>query len=313
MKTFLFRLFIVLFLLSFVLLGATCGTAHCAQSTAYSAEVEQKSQTQENAAVRSDSVKLVATGEENKELPSVATQSETIDLRQDLSKLKYLEEPIATDTTLEVFYNLGFTFAFSPRYKQSVWVAYQFLPSELQKVTKREGAFKQDPRVSETANNGDYKRTGYDKGHLAPAADMAWSSQAMKESFYFTNISPQLAAFNRRKWKDLEEQVRRWVEQNDTLYVTTGPLFLEDMRTIGHNLIPVPSHFYKALLTRNAGHWKAVGFLLRNEESKMPLDSFRCTIDSLERVSGLDFFPLLADSIEVKIEREYDKSFWHAK
>jgi len=135
----------------------------------------------------------------------------------------------------------------------------------------------------------------------------------MKESFYFTNISPQLAAFNRRKWKDLEEQVRLWVQRNDTLYVTTGPIFWEVTKVIGRNQILVPSHFYKALLTRNKGSWKAVGFLLPNEEIKKPLDSFRCTIDSLERVSGLDFFPLLADSIEVKIEREYDKSFWHAK
>lgn len=313
MKTFLLRLSIVLFLLSFVFVGATCDAIHHVQGTVHLTELKSKSQTQENTSTYSDREKLVVADEENKDLPTVVPREATTDLQQDLSKIKYLEEPIAADTTLKIFYNVGFTFAFSSDYKQSVWVAYQFLPSELQKVTKRSGAFKQDPRVPATANNSDYTRTGYDKGHLAPAADMAWSSQAMKESFYFTNISPQLAAFNRRKWKDLEEQVRLWVQRNDTLYVTTGPIFGEVTKVIGRNQILVPSHFYKALLTRNKGSWKAVGFLLPNEEIKKPLDSFRCTIDSLESVSGLDFFPLLADSIEVKIEREYDKSFWHAK
>lgn len=311
MKATLLRLFIVLFLLSFILLGAKCKNTHRVFVARGVAERDVVAEQNKGQACTDTLVRVYEHQDENK---SVYTEENSaIDLQQDLSKVRYLEEPISADTTLIVYYNTGFAFAFSPRYKQSIWVAYQYLPSELQKVTKREGAFKQDARVKGTANNGDYARTGYDKGHLAPAGDMAWSVQAMKESFYFTNISPQLAAFNRGIWKELEEQVRRWVERYDTLYIATGPLFLEGSATIGRNSISVPSHFYKALLTRRGGNWQAVGYLMANRASAQLLDSFRYTIDSLEQLSGLDFFPLLPDSVEVKVESEYDKKFWHAK
>lgn len=311
MRTLLFRLCIVLYFLSFLFVHSCTSTRHVTHISAPSKGdviADRESQIR-----RVDS--LVKVQEDNglKKEDTTSVAREKIDLHQDLSKVQFLEEPIATDTSLQIYHNTGFAFAFSPHYKQSLWVAYQYLPSELQKVAKRVGAFKQDPRIKGTANNGDYTRTGYDKGHLAPAGDMAWSENAMKESFYFTNISPQLAAFNRGIWKELEEQVRFWVTQYDTLYVTTGPLFLRAMPTIGHNQISIPSHFYKALLTRHGGNWQAVGFLMENKASQWALDSFRCTIDSLERLTGLDFFPLLADSVEVKVESKYNKIFWHAK
>lgn len=309
MRTLLFRLFIILFLLSFALLDS-CRSTHY-----YTETIERKpdsiDSTQFEWNVPRDTTQQ---GNDKIDQKRVSPSLETmVDLHQDLTQIHYLEEPIATNVKLEVYYNLGFSFAFSKHYKQSLWVAYQFLPSELQKVAKRESSFKQDSRVSETANNGDYTRTGYDKGHLAPAADMSWSPNAMKESFYFTNISPQLAAFNRGIWKKLEEQIRDWVARNDTIYITTGPLFLDLTATIGRNKIPIPSHFYKALLTRRNSKWKAVGYFFPNANLSADLDSFRCTIDSLETISGFDFFPLLPDSVEWKIEREYDKLFWHAK
>ena len=221
-----------------------------------------------------------------------------------------LEIPRSHDTTLRVHYRQAFSYGFSPHYKQSLWVAYQFLSSELTKRVGRSNRFTPDPYESESATNEDYKRSGFDKGHLAPAADMHWNPEAMRQSFYFTNISPQLPALNRGGWKYLENQVREWTRRYDTLYVVTGPLFLKTLTYIGKNQIPVPSHFYKALLTRFDGRWESIAFIMENKKDFISLSDVRCTVDSLEGLSGLDFFSRLDDSVEKLVESHYHANFW---
>ncbi len=221
-----------------------------------------------------------------------------------------LEIPRSSDTTLRVHYRQAFSYGFSPHYRQSLWVAYQFLSSELTKRVGRSNRFTSDPYESESATNEDYKRSGFDKGHLAPAADMHWNPEAMRQSFYFTNISPQLPALNRGGWKYLENQVREWTRRYDTLYVVTGPLFLKTLTYIGKNQIPVPSHFYKALLTRFDGRWESIAFIMENKKDFISLSDVRCTVDSLEGLSGLDFFSRLDDSVEKLVESHYHANFW---
>jgi len=219
-----------------------------------------------------------------------------------------LEIPRSQDTTLRVRHRKGFSYGFSPRWRQSLWVAYQYVSEELTPRVKRGRNFTSDPEEALTATNDDYKNSGYDRGHLAPAADMSWDAQAMRESFYFTNISPQEPAFNRGIWKELEEQVRTWTRRYDTLYVVTGPLFIHEPRYIGR--IPVPSHFYKALLIKSDNQWESIAFIIENRKIVVPLNEFRCTVDSLEQVSGLDFFSSLDDAIESRVESQYHANIW---
>lgn len=221
-----------------------------------------------------------------------------------------LEIPRSQDTTLRVRHRKGFSYGFSPRWRQSVWVGYQFLSEELSHRVPRAKKFMPDPEEALSASDEDYRNSGFDRGHLAPASDMRWDAEAMRESFYFTNISPQVPAFNRGVWKRLEEQVRTWTHAYDTLYVVTGPLFLRSPQYIGRQQIPVPSHFYKALLTKRNNQWESVAFVIENKKTIVSLDDVRCTVDSLEQLSGLDFFSPLDDSVESRVESQYHAHIW---
>src|SRR5574344_20414 len=130
----------------------------------------------------------------------------------------------------------AYTLSYSEPHEQAEWVAYVLTKSHIQKNVDRTDKFMSDYSVTTgSASDNDYKKSGYDRGHLAPAADMAWDAQAMKESFYYSNMSPQLPGFNRGVWKRLEELVRDWAYQYDTLFVTTGPVLSDNLPVIGAN------------------------------------------------------------------------------
>ena len=138
-----------------------------------------------------------------------------------------------------------YTLSFLDDYKQSEWTFYLSTKTNLINIVERDNQFRKDPLLkSKSASNGDYLKTGYDKGHLIPSNDLCFSLQSMAESFYFTNISPQVPNFNRGVWESLEEQVRVWVNQKDSLYIITGPIFLNIQGYIGQNQIAVPGYFY---------------------------------------------------------------------
>ena len=133
----------------------------------------------------------------------------------------------------------------------------------------RSDNFRADPEVrTGSASDADYRRSGYDRGHLAPAADMGWSSQTMSESFYYSNMSPQVPEFNRGIWKRLEEQVRNWAVELDTIYVVTGPVLSGNMSAIGLNKVTVPNYYYKAVLYLHDNDSRMIGFIMPNGSSK---------------------------------------------
>ena len=163
---------------------------------------------------------------------------------------------------------------------------------------------------SETACNADYLHSGYDKGHLAPAADMGWSATAMKESFYFSNMSPQDPSFNRGIWKRLEELVRDWAIQNNTIYIVTGPLLSTGLPTIGANKVSIPKFYYKVILDYTEPEIKSIAFIMPNAGSKDNLQRYAVSIDNVEKATGIDFFPSLPDEQENKIEKELCVACW---
>ncbi len=162
-----------------------------------------------------------------------------------------------------------------------------------------------------TAMNEDYTRSGYDRGHMAPAGDMKWSAKAMRESFYLSNICPQKPGLNRGIWKDLEEQARLWAKENGSLLIVTGPVITDDLKRLGKNRVGIPKTFYKVICTITNGKPEGVGFLFDNKDyGKTPLKSMMIPIDSVEKVTGIDFFPSLPDSIENPMEAYVNDGSW---
>lgn len=172
-------------------------------------------------------------------------------------------------------------------------------------------AFHEDDDVPEPrATDMDYYNSGYDRGHLCPAADNKWSEQAMYDSFLFTNICPQNHVLNVGDWNEMENQCRRWAKEYGTIYIVCGPVLLNRKhKTIGRNRVTVPEAFFKVVL-RMSPEPEAIGFIYRNTEGNRPKDAYMNTVDDIERITGIDFFSALPDNLEAEIEAKCNLDNW---
>lgn len=211
----------------------------------------------------------------------------------------------------EVIHHKAYTLSYNELHEQANWVAYFLTAERVDGSFSRTDDFREDPLIlSGSAQIEDYQYSGFDRGHLAPAGDMKWSEEAMSESFYMSNMSPQEPEFNRDVWRMLEEYIRERVLTDKLLYITTGPVLHADLPSIGSNEVTVPEYFYKVLLDYTEPEIKAVGFIIRNTKADKSFNEFAVSIDSVETFTGIDFYPLLPDSIEMIIEAETDFSVW---
>lgn len=206
------------------------------------------------------------------------------------------------------FYSLHY----NEKFEQANWVAYELTKEEVLGSTKRKDSFKSDPEISSgSATLEDYKGSGYDRGHLAPAADMKMSPESMSESFYMSNMSPQHPSFNRGIWSKLEAIARTWAVENESIYVVTGPVLTKDSYpTIGINNVAVPEYYYKVILDYTGNEFKAIGFILPNEKSTKEIQEYAVTVDYVEQFTGLDFYPLLQDDVEDFLEGQFNLQLW---
>ena len=207
-----------------------------------------------------------------------------------------------------IYKKANYAHSYSAQDFQSEWVVYLLTKKETEGDVERSNEFATDPTIPNSPTKLDYNQTGYDRGHQAPAADMKFTSQAMEECFYMTNMSPQEPSFNRGIWKDLEEDVRAWCGEKESIYVVTGALFEQDKR-MRKSKITVPSHFYKILF--DPIRVEMVAFLLPNQEGEKPMSKYAISVDDLEKRSGIDFFPQLADSLENRLETSINISSWY--
>lgn len=215
----------------------------------------------------------------------------------------------AENSDLQIVEHPGFTLAYCEKHEQAAWVAYELTADEIAGSVSRTDRFLEDKTIhTGSATDSDYKGSGYDRGHLAPAADMKWSEEAMRASFYFSNMSPQTPSFNRGVWKRAEEQVREWALQHNAVYVVTGPVLNKITTHIGNNKVSVPAYYYKTVLDKKKE--KAIAMLIPNQGSKAELLSFCISIDSLEALTGIDFFQRLPDKDEKHIESTCNPENW---
>jgi endonuclease G len=210
--------------------------------------------------------------------------------------------PLTSDDDMLVTHQ-AYSLSYLESVEQALWVAYRLDYQMITGDAERKDNFTPDPQVPTGSSDlFDFKGSGYDRGHLAPAADMKLNQLVMDESFYLSNITPQLPSFNRYIWKDLEALVRSWVTPSEPLYVVTGPLFFDDpIQTIGDNRVGIPTHFYKAVFDFTGSQTRAIAFLLPHDAAG-DFDSYVLSVDELEQIVEVDFFPVVQDDVEIAAE-----------
>jgi len=209
------------------------------------------------------------------------------------------------DTVLN---RIGYSLGYSDSLKLALWVSYYSRKDWVDASPLTGRKFKPDPDIPPqfAAKNSDYYGSGYDRGHLAMQADMRGRSvQCELEACYLSNVAPQVPRFNRGIWLELEEKIRDYVRRDGDCWIITGPVFFGPVKkTIGEDSIPVPDAFYKIVVDTVRGTLVAAAFVIPNKSSQFPPDSFAVSIDSVEALTHIDFFPDLPDEVEERIEAQ---------
>jgi len=216
-----------------------------------------------------------------------------------------------SSTTNDVVYHNYYALSYSEPNEQAEWVAYKMTVSNFANDINRTNDFREDPKVETgSAQLSDYYKSGFDRGHLAPAGSMKINRTSMSQSFFMSNMSPQKPGFNRGIWKRLEEKVRYWTEQNDSIFVVSGPILDKPLGTIGNNEVTIPRAYYKTLLAYKNGEAKGLAFILPNESSSASLYKYIVSIDEVEEITGIDFYQNIDPNVQEEVEANRDVKLW---
>lgn len=196
--------------------------------------------------------------------------------------------------------------------KVARWVSYHLTSEYLKVNAVRSDKFKADPDipVGKRAELEDYKGSGFDRGHIAPSADMLRSQSINDESFLLSNMAPQTASLNRGIWGTLEDDVRDWTRERGSVWIIAGPIFDNEDKTIGPNKVGVPQRFYKIVVSGQDCDFDTISFILPNEGAENILESYIVSIDKIESETGLNFLDVLDDTLEEKIESASANGLW---
>lgn len=204
----------------------------------------------------------------------------------------------------------GFLVNYNALMHVPVSVSYVLTRERMQGTVERCDHFEADPKAAGCAQPDDYVLSGYERGHMAPAHDMAWSEASMRESFLMTNVCPQDKRLNEGGWAKLEEKVREWVQRDSVLVVVTGPVLEQGLERIEASGVVIPQRFYKVMIAPYAQPVRCAAFVYPNGASGGALNDYAVTIDEVERLTGLDFFPALPDDLETKVESRLNLKQW---
>lgn len=247
-----------------------------------------------------------------------------------------LELPAALKGIKErIVEHTGFTLSFNSAYNNPNWVAWELSSDETEGNGNRGDEFYPDPEIPEPhrVTSDDYRGSGYDRGHMCPAADMKWSPAAMHDCFYMSNICPQTHALNSGGWQVLERACRRWARQEGRIYIVCGPVYgraggAAEVRGMAEKGAPrtassrkpkmigsehsvaVPDGFFKCVMSLKDGEEKAIAFYYTNRTSQQTMDSAVCSVDDIEALTGMDFFVNVDSRLEKRIEAVYSLKDW---
>ena len=217
------------------------------------------------------------------------------------------------DRPEQILKRKGYTTSYNSNTKNPNWVAWHLTKAHTYgSVQRKNEVFTVDEDAKGgRATDNDYYNSRYDRGHMCPAGDNKWDKQAMEQSFLFTNVCPQNHGLNKYEWNDLEIRCRDWAREYGAIDIVCGPVYTNtgEQKTIGRNKVWVPYAFFKVVLCRQ-GNPKAIGFIYKNLGQKQPLSEAVCSVDEIERLTGMDFFPELDDKTEDRIEASASLSAW---
>ncbi len=203
--------------------------------------------------------------------------------------------------------------SFNADARQPNWVAWELTAEHVGGSIPRAENFLNDPRVYGCPYTSDYTRSGYDRGHMCPAADNKWSELAMKECFYMTNICPQVHEMNAGAWEKLEDKCRTWAKAEGPIYIVAGPVLTDPLNeTIGQSGVKVPQRFFKVVIAPYSNPPRGIGFIMNNGEVPGGMQASARSIDEVEEITGHDFFHTLPDDIEYQIESQCNFTQWSA-
>lgn len=227
----------------------------------------------------------------------------------------------------ELITHSAMSLVYDEKHEQAKWVSHIIISDIINAKVARTNDFREDSLIKtgsavtndyfikftdEKTGEVEYDGFGYDRGHLAPSADFRWSLKALSESYYYSNMSPQLADFNRNKWADLEGFLRAYIVNNPKtqLYIVTGPILNDSLPAIKKsiNKVSIPNYYYKIALDLN--NKKAIAFIMPNKDIKYPISSFSVPINEVEEVTGINFFYQLPDSLEDVLETQNNPQEW---
>ena len=213
------------------------------------------------------------------------------------------------DDDVRVIDREGYALGYKTAWKTARWVMYRLTDDEvLTQVARRSEAFAPDPEIANGPQLEDYRGSGYDRGHLAPAADMKWSRQAMTECFYLSNMVPQDRGNNSGIWNEIENTVRGFACVEGSVFVVTGPVTPDPpVLSIGRGRVAVPTELWKVVYDETPP-CKMIGFVVPNRKVKGKPKDYACSVAEVERKTGLTFFPKLTGQDSLK--RTFDASAW---
>lgn len=215
-------------------------------------------------------------------------------------------------TTGDIVDHAYFSLSYNESFEQAEWVAYILRKGQLTHDNRKRPYFVGDPLVkTHSADWRNYKNSGYDRGHLCPAGDRRFTKQAYDETFYTSNISPQNRDFNAGVWNRLEQKIRNWTREKETLFVVTGGVLEKGLPTIGQEKVAVPGYFYKIVAVGPIQQPKVIAFLLPNAESDLPLHHFIVTVDHVEKLTNIDFFASLPLELQEIMESKVVMEDWN--
>lgn len=235
------------------------------------------------------------------------TQEEPAEQPADEWTIQQMEIPVMSAKKQgQVIHRTGYTLAYDAKTRTPQWVAWELTKKETQGTVERSNDFQPDPDVKGAkVVTKDYSHSGYDRGHMAPAADMKWSKKAMMESFYMSNICPQDHNLNTSDWSELENKSRQWARRYGKVYIVCGPIYNGKRNEyIGDHRVKVPDAFFKVALINEKKKQCAMGFYFENEAGERKLQEYLVPVDRLEQLTGMDFFSALPDNLEDRLEAE---------
>ncbi len=245
--------------------------------------------------------------EENKQLlKALEKQQAQILAQQEILLLQKVKDDLQatgypkSKSKCQIVEHEALTLCYNEQHEQAAWVAHIVIPEVTTGNLSRTNDFREDDKIKTgSAVKDDYWYTGYDRGHIAPSADFRWTKTGISESYLYSNMSPQLAELNRERWAELEGFVRNYViSRGRQVHVVAGGVLTKGLPQIGDNQVSVPKLYYKIALDEEKK--QAIGFLLPNAECAYPLESYAVPIDSIEAITGIDFFPNLDEKYEAR-------------